>query len=375
VRWLIVLALALARTAQTSAPLIIDVTVVGRNAASLANLSAVDFQVELDGKVEPVRAAEPRPAAAAAEMTGAVGPVFDAAPMPPSAVYRLSIEVPPGLKPDAAINVSLKRTDLSVLTARRMSVAAAPDAKAAPAATGSIDDRLGDAIARGRAFAAFPLAVGRSIRRAEEPSQVVVDVAVDIPAATPGPISARLGIVDARGAIRTANQMLQADKDGGPYHIDVSLPLAPSTYTLRIAAADANGAVTAVELPVNAQLNRVGSMMASDLLRSAGETDGRRRAITNDTIPSAAMTLFLAVELYPAAERAPPDVLLNLSLTPDGANTPAAERVVTPELRDGMLVAEAEFAVQRLAPGRYVARAIVLSGAHPLGTIEAIVKR
>ena len=36
---------------------------------------------------------------------------------------------------------------------------------------------------------------------------------------------------------------------------------------------------------------------------------------------------------------------------------------------------EAEFAVQRLAPGRYAARAIVLSGARPLGTIETIVKR
>ncbi len=374
-RWLIVFALALASTAQTPSPVIIDVAVAGRNAASLANLSAADFQVEFDGRIEPVRAAEKRPATAATEMAGAVGPVFDAAPMPPSAVYRLSIDVPAGLKPDAAINVRLKRAELSVLSARRISVVATPEVRPAPAATGSVEDRLGDAIAKGRGVVGFPLAVGRSIRRAPDPSQLIMDVAIDIPAATPGPISARLGIVDARGAIRSTNQTLQADNTGGPYHVDVSLPLAPATYKLRIAAADASGAITFVELPVNAQLNRVGSMTASELLRWTGDTADRRRAITDDTLPSAAVTLFLALELYPPADGAPPDLLVNISLTSEGATTPTTERIVTPELRDGALVAEAEFGIQRAGPGRYIARATVLSGARPLGTIESVLKR
>ena len=373
-RRLTVLVLALASIAQTSSPVTIDVTVVGRTAASLANLSAADFDVEFDGRSQAVRAAEMRQAAAATEMAGAVGPVFDAAPMPPSAVYRLSIDAS-ALKPDTAINVRLKRSDLGVLSARRAAGTPPPEPKAPPVPAGSVDDRLRDAVARGRTSTGFPLAVGTSIRRADDVSQLTVTVAIDIPAATPGPISALLGVVDGRGAIRSAKQALDADKRGGPYHLDLSLPLSPATYKLRIAAADATGTVTSVERPLNAQLGRVGSMTASDLLRSTGDGGDGRRLITDDTIPEGAGTLFLALELYPSAEGPPPDLLLNVSLTPQGGSTPVVERIVTPEPRNGALVAEAEFGVQRLAPGRYVARAVVLSGARPLGTIEALVKR
>lgn len=213
VRWLIVLALALAQTPRASSSVTIDVTVVGRTAAS-ANLAASDFEVEFDGRVQTVRAVERRPAGAATEMAGAVGPVFDAAPMPPSAFYRLSIDVPEGLKQDAAIEVRLKRGDLSVLSARRGSVTPPPASNAAPAAAGSVADRLRDAVARGRASAAIPVAVGRSIRRAADASQVTMDLAIDIPAATAGPVTAMVGIVDARGAIRSASRTLDADTGG-----------------------------------------------------------------------------------------------------------------------------------------------------------------
>jgi hypothetical protein len=374
VRRLIVLALALAPIAQTSTPVTIDVTVAGRTAASVANLSAAEFEVEFDGRTQVVRAAEMRPAGAATEMAGAVGPVFEAAPMPPSAVYRLSIDVP-GLKADAAINVRLRRGDLNVLSARRAAATAPPSSPAPAAAAGPVEDRLRDAVARGRASTGFPLAVGHSVRRASDSSQITLEIAIDIPAATPGPISTLLGIVDARGAIRSVSRTLEAEKGGGPYRLDLALPLPPATYKLRIAAADAKGTVTSVELPMNAQLGQIGGMARSDLLRMTGDAADRRRAITDDAVPADAVTLFLAMELYAPAAGAPPDLLVNMSLTQEGASTPAAERIVTPELREGALVAEAEFGLQRLLPGRYVARAVVLSGARPLGAIEALVKR
>jgi hypothetical protein len=182
--------------------------------------------------------------------------------------------------------------------------------------------------------------------------------------------------VDPKGAIGSAKRTIDADREGGAYHLDLTLPLSPATYKLRVAAADANGTVASVELPVTAQLAPAGSMTVSDLLRSTGDASDRRRPVTNDVIPAEATTLFLGLELYPAAEAPPPpDLLVNMSLTLEGANTPTTERVVTPELRDGALVAQAEFGLQRLGPGRYLARAIVLSGARPLGTVDAIVKR
>ena len=375
VRWLIVLALALAQTPQASSSATIDVTVVGRTAASVANLTAADFEVEAGGRVQAVRAVEPRPAAETTAMAGAVGPVFDAAPMPPSAAYRLSIDILTGTKPDAGINVRIKRADLSVLSARRATTAPSPESKPPPAATGSIEDRLRDAVARGRTSSAIPLAVGRTIRRAPDASQVAVDLILEIPAATAGPVAALIGIVDTRGAIRSVNRTLDADKGGGPYHFDASLPLSPGRYTLRIAAADTNGAIGAVEVPLNAQLTPVGTLTASDLLRFAADGGGHRRAITDDTMPASAVTLLLGLELYAGAEGPPTDLLVNMSITPEGGNTATSERIVTPELRDGALVAEAEFGVQRLSPGRYTARATVLSGARPLGTLEAVVKR
>jgi hypothetical protein len=377
VRWLIVSALALAAAAQPSRQIALDVTVVGRTAAALTNLSAADFEVEIDGRVEAVRAAEVRPVTAATEMAGAVGPVFDAAPMPPAAVYRLSIEATAGSKADAAINVRLKRADLNVVSARRAAaVTSPPEARTPPRPTGSVEDRLRDAVASGRVAPTFPVAVGRSIRRGPAASQLLLNVTIDIPAGTPGPISVLLGIVDPKGAIGSAKRTIDADREGGAYHLDLTLPLSPATYKLRVAAADANGTVASVELPVTAQLAPAGSMTVSDLLRSTGDASDRRRPVTNDVIPAEATTLFLGLELYPAAEAPPPpDLLVNMSLTLEGANTPTTERVVTPELRDGALVAQAEFGLQRLGPGRYLARAIVLSGARPLGTVDAIVKR
>ncbi len=376
-RWLIVSALALAAAAQPSRQIALDVTVVGRTAAALTNLSAADFEVEIDGRVETVRAAEIRPVTAATEMAGAVGPVFDAAPMPPAAVYRLSIEATAGSKADAAINVRLKRADLNVVSARRAAaVTSPPEARTPPRPTGSVEDRLRDAVASGRVAATFPVAVGRSIRRGPAASQLLLNVTMDIPAGTPGPISVLLGIVDPKGAIGSAKRTIDADREGGAYHLDLTLPLSPATYKLRVAAADANGTVASVELPVTAQLAPAGSMTVSDLLRSTGDASDRRRPVTNDVIPAEATTLVLGLELYPAAEAPPPpDLLVNMSLTLEGANTPTTERVVTPELRDGALVAQAEFGLQRLGPGRYLARAIVLSGARPLGTVDAIVKR
>jgi hypothetical protein len=374
VRWLGVLALALASSLQASTPVIIDVTVIGRTAASLANLTAADFEVDFDGRPQAVRSVDIRPATAATEMAGAVGPVFETAPMPPSAVYRLAVDVS-GPTTDAAIKVRLKRTDLDVLSARRTGIAPPVETSAPPAADGSIGDRLRDAVAKGRTSTGFPLATGHAVRRAPDGAQLTMEIAIDVPGATPGPISSVLGIVDARGTIRSTNQTLDRGNGSNPHHLDVALPLSPGAYKLRVAAADANGTLTSLELPMNAQLGQIGTLRASDLFRWTADASERRRVITDDTVPAGARILILGVELYPPAEGAPADLLLNMSLTPEGANTPATERIVTPELRDGALSGEAEFDVQRLAPGRYVARAIVLSGARRLGTVEAIVRR
>jgi hypothetical protein len=253
---------------------------------------------------------------------------------------------------------------------------AAPRPGNAPAAAMTLDDRLRAAITTGRGETALDVGTGTTVRRGADPSQVILDVAVDIPASANGPVQSLLGVVNARGGIGTARKEMTADAAGAPFHADLFLPLPPGAYVVRIAAADAGGTLGFTEVKVDAKLTSVGPLAASSLLRATLDASERRRSMTRDRIPADAKTLVAALELYPSSGAPPADVLVKIALVPaSGGDAAAIERVVTPEARDGVLAAEAEFAIDRLAAGKYTLRATVLSGATTLGTVSAAVER
>ena len=89
-----------------------------------------------------------------------------------------------------------------------------------------------------------------------------------------------------------------------------------------------------------------------------------------------ATTLGATLELYVGDAGPPPDLLVKVALAPGAGEQPALiERIVTPEARDGRLVAEAEFPLERVNSGTYLLRAVVLSGTTTLGTTSATVIR
>src|SRR6185436_14786458 len=130
------------------------------------------------------------------------------------------------------------------------------------------------------------------------------------------------------------------------------------SYRLRVAAADAGGAVGSAESAVDATLTKMGTLETSGIAIAA--LPGPRRGV------------LAAVELYPS-DTPPADVLVKMTLV-SGADA-TVERVVVPEMVDGVLRAEAEFLLDTLPPGRYTVRAAVLSGATVLGTLTRVLPR
>jgi hypothetical protein len=106
------------------------------------------------------------------------------------------------------------------------------------------------------------------------------------------------------------------------------------------------------------------------------DAGGQQRRLARETIPPDAKALVVALELYSGAGAAPADLLVKIGLIAgSGDRLPAIERIVAPEPRDGVSIAEAEFPLERLAPGAYVVRATVVSGTSVLGTTSTDIKR
>lgn len=373
---LVAMAALHARVAQSAAVVTIDVTVVDRAGRPVTNLAAADFQVELDRRPGRVLTATYLPSGA--PMAGAVGPAFDAVTAA-SPVYRITVEPPAGAPAGVtfAVGVAVARPGTKVLGAPHAVVAPAHVAAAAlPAAAAgrSIEDRLRNAIATGRPERGLPIRLGRALRRGADATQVLLDVQIEIPASAKAPLSAWLGVVDGRGAIRSAGQQIAAPESGN-YRLEFSLPLAPGPYTLRFAAADAAGTIGAVATAVSAELAPVGSFAASDLLRWTATAGAEPRPLLFEELPSDADTLGASLELYgTGVASGTPDVLVKMTLGFAQGSLPAEiERVVSPDVRDGALVAEAQFPLARVGRGSYVLRADVLSGSTVLGTVSATI--
>ena len=222
----------------------IDVTVVDRSGRSVPGLAAADFTVQLDGQAQRIVTTTYFPAGA--PMAGGVGPMFDSVTAAPP-VYRIVVEPPAGSPPgrEFTVGVVVSRPGTRVLSDARAVAAAVSTRVARPApvvepAT-SLPERLRNAIATGRPERGLAIRFGRTLRRDADPAQVLLDVQIEIGASAKPPLSTLLGVVDGRGAIRSAGQDIAAAGDGGAYRLDFSLPLTPGPYKLRFAAADAAG--------------------------------------------------------------------------------------------------------------------------------------
>jgi hypothetical protein len=152
---------------------------------------------------------------------------------------------------------------------------------------------------------------------------------------------------------------------------------------LRVAVADTAGALGALDIPVDAVLNEMGPLAASDLMTAWVDATGQPHLFALEDLPSTATSLQALLELYAPAGGASGlldamknDVQVEITLTKIGATDPVDERSVVPQMSSGVLRAIAEFPTDDLSPGTYRLRARVETGGKVVGTaIATITKR
>lgn len=381
---LLVLAASVAMaTAQTTATLIgvtIDVTVLDGKGQSIRGLAAEDFSVQLDGQPRRVVTAIYNPTGA--PMAGAVGPVFDAV-TGATPIYRLVVQPQDGTTAgrDFAVAVNVNRAGATLQVPSRaaaapISVTGMTRASAAPPnPAASIAERLRASIATGRADSGLPIAFGYAVRRGDDPARLTVDVQIAVKGSARPPLEALLGLVDARGGVRTATPQIEAANDGS-FRVDLSLPVDAGSNTVRFAVADAANAMGSIDIPVTARLTPMGGWLASDLLRWTASGDARRPMLIRE-LPEGITAIGVTLELYrAAAASSAADLLVKVELTGGDTAVASIERIVTPEERGEALVADAEFPLARLGAGAYTIRATVSSASTVLGAVSTtFVKR
>jgi hypothetical protein len=291
------------------------------------------------------------------QVTGAPDRTFERVRSASSAIYRLAVEAPRDTTAGTSFTLAARVVTRQGVTARAHRHAiAAPPADTAPAAPPparamvSPAEQMRRSIASGRALTDLAVAMESSVRRAADHAQVAIDVAIVVSTTTTGPIETMFGLVNA-GKVRTSDKTLEAPDPDGRYRLSFSIPVAPGAYRLRFAAADAAGAVGAIETPVDATLTRMGPIQTSGL------------SLT--TLAGSPRTLVAALELYPPADAPAADLIVKMAIV--AGSEIVTERVVVSEAAGDVLRAEAEFVLETPPPEGSVIRATVLNGATVLG--------
>ena len=244
----------------------------------------------------------------------------------------------------------------------------------APVVPVPIDTQLKDAIAKGTPLFGIPISLGTSVRRGEDASRVAVNLDVDVPASTPGPLTLVAGLADAFGLVQSGRKVVDPPAGGGDYRVSLTIPVNVGQYKMRLAAADANGEVGSVETRVKAVLSPMGPFVASDLLTGWSSETGPTQFLALESLPPSAKHLISVLELYPTAgATVPPDLKIHMTIsTPD--DTPVDDRDVVPKFENGVLRAEAPFDLQYMPAGSYVVKATVSAGGATLGTAQTTVR-
>jgi len=308
-------------------------------------------------------------------------PFFERVRTASASIYRLGVEPPAGLQPGRSMNVEavVKHPGVSVFVNRLAIVPnLTPSATPAPK---TLDERLKDVIASGQQHGAVPVQAATLLRRAPGDSGgVELTINLAVPSSSSGsvrgPVAAMFGLVSAGAAagapLNSGRRVLEGAGPDGVFQTTFSVPVAAGGYQLRVAVADAEGALGAISTDVDATLPTLGPFTASDLLVSWVNAEGRPQLMALDPLPAQATGVRAELELYPPAEGVSlDDVQVEISVTRAGDTDAVDDRLVTPRDTGGVWRAATEFPSDMLEPGRYTLRARVIVGDTVVGSAIA----
>ncbi|HKV99156.1 MAG TPA: VWA domain-containing protein [Vicinamibacterales bacterium] len=289
-----------------------------------------------------------------------------------SGLYQLGVEMPTVPPKDAFLNakVSVHRPGVTV---RANPHALMPTTAGASV---SIEDALQLRLAQGGTAFGVPLTCATARRRADSGDAVQLGVSLRVPASAPGPLLMRFALVDGAGAVAKAGQQeVTQTAAGDDYWLSFAVPVDTGRYRLRVAVADHDHHVGAVEEAVAAELPRVGRFRSSDLLTTWTARDGAARLLALDTLPKTATNLRVSLELYPATGDAPGSIRVRLDLTPDEATAPLLTHDLVPADRGGWLAVTGDIPVSALSAGAYTVRATVFDAGTAVGSVMTRVRK
>ncbi len=279
-----------------------------------------------------------------------------------SSVYHLGVEAPAGSTPGREFKLSarVKRTGLTV-RANRLAI---QDVTAAPV---PVDAQLEAVVAKGELKYGVPIAVGTVIRPGKTSEEVSLGVNIEVPANVIGPLKLVFATIDDRGRSRTGKHTLPAPTAGGNHRLSFSIPVPAGSYRLRVGVAAADGQVGGLDLPVDAELNRVGPLRTSDILTAWTGAEGRPQFLSLGNVPAVATNLLIGLELMPSQGAAPSGVQVTWAIVTETGQTVAQRTVATAALAENRLNAQTQVSVSALPAGNYELRATVLVANQPAG--------
>ena len=294
---------------------------------------------------------------------------FDRAAVAGSGLYRLGVE-PPSDAPEGrafSVDTAVKKSGVTVQANR---TAVIPG----PAPVVSAADQMKAAIKEGQPLFNVPIRLAVALRRASA-GQVDLGVGLDVPSTVAGPLTMSFGLVSETGELRTGTRPLAVPSDKTNYRLTFPLPVAPGAYRLRFAVTDATGSVGSIDVPVKAQLLKIGDLGASDVLTWWTDASGKAQFLALDEVPANVGALGAGIELYPQPGAAfPSNVKVKMSLIPAGKVAPVLEREVTPLSAADMLRAETLLPLADISAGSYTLRATVSVDGKVTGTAAVVIR-
>ena len=181
-------------------------------------------------------------------------------------------------------------------------------------------------------------------------------------------------VTDQGNAVASGRQRIEqtagGQPDKAPWPVTTSANLAPGSYRVRFAAADADGRTGVIDIPLMVGLRAAGDLQVSDLI--LGTVDGRKlqpRARVAQGVQISAVIELLASD---------PDRLTKshaaIEIIPAGSAEPVKRMLMAARggSADTILLNEAHVDTAALTPGRYTASVIVLRNDQPVGRVSRV---
>jgi VWFA-related protein len=273
----------------------------------------------------------------------------------------------PGLTVKSAKFVLLRTVTASTASAARVTVES-------PTVTApSSEERLARLVDDGGTATEVPMAIGVMSKRDEGGRDVQI-VTVEVPSGTQAPLSGLFSATDeANRVIQRGTLSFPTPGAGDDYRVSVVVPIAPGAYRIRVAVADAAGAVGSVEHSGAARLSRLRSSTVSDLLLSWVGDDGKGRFVAMEGLPAPARTLQASLEFYSSSDSAGTSV--RMALIKEGAAAPVAETTAVPMKTQSGWRLGVSVPLATLEPGAYTVRATITEGSDPPLVLSRTVRK